>query len=254
MKHEDPKYMYDDPSQSLNPTPTRSLAQGQANSNRITYSLSFHDSPHQVLLQLEAPSQGIHTTPKTPRSGKHLTNNLLQFASQPSLSPFKITSNKSKLTKLIHSAQFAHAKVPLTEEARLQQKEEDHKTKAHDQPCGHKKISSQGQAFATAEDLWRRRRDTSAKKTHASDASAQSPVRPVYAMFSCNVCMLPVHAESVPHAGTPLLRPELHSNHFLPLDLTSALFSISQRPDACNSSAHSGSCQDYHTPTPSLLA
>ncbi|KAG0123559.1 hypothetical protein HOY82DRAFT_544174 [Tuber indicum] len=60
---------------------------------------------------------------------------------------------------LIHSAQFAHAKIQLTEEARLQQKGENQKRKARDQPCARKKIPTQEQAFATAEDLRRWRRD-----------------------------------------------------------------------------------------------
>ena len=79
------------------------------------------------------------------------------------------------------------------------------------------------------------------RKTHASDAPSLCPVRPM-------------HPESVPNARTPLLRPELRSNHPLHLDLTSSLLSISELPDSFNSSAPSGSHQDYHTPTPSLLA
>jgi len=79
------------------------------------------------------------------------------------------------------------------------------------------------------------------RKTHVSDAPSLRPVRPV-------------HPESVPNARTPLWRPELLSNHPLHLDLTSPLLSISELPDCFNSSAPSGSPQDYHTPTPSPLA
>jgi len=71
----------------------------------------------------------------------------------------------------------------------------------------------------------------SAKKTDASDAPSLRPVRPVRPEFSSRVRTLPVRPESVPNALTPLLRP-----------------------DAVNSPAPSGSHQDYHTPTPSLLA
>ena len=46
IKHADPKYTYYHPSQLSNLTPTRSLAQGRANSNWTTDSLSFHHSPH----------------------------------------------------------------------------------------------------------------------------------------------------------------------------------------------------------------
>ncbi|KAG0135818.1 hypothetical protein HOY82DRAFT_536467 [Tuber indicum] len=108
---------------------------------------------------LRAPSPGIPPTPKTPKSLKRLTDELSQLASNPSLSPSRIRIHQSKLTKLIHSAQFAHAKIHLTEEARLQQKSEDRKRKARDQPCARKKIPTHGQAFATAEDLRRWRRD-----------------------------------------------------------------------------------------------
>jgi len=59
------------------------------------------------------------------------------------------------------------------------------------------------------------------------ETSSLSPVRPVPSEFSCNVRTLPVRPESVPHASTPLLRPELRSNHPLHPDLTSPLFSIS---------------------------
>ena len=79
-------------------------------------------------------------------------------------------------------------------------------------------------------------------------------MRPVGPEFSFNVCTLPVGPESVPHAGTPLLPPELRSNHPLHADLTSPLFSISQCRDAFNSPGPSGSRQDYHTCTPSFLA
>jgi len=79
-------------------------------------------------------------------------------------------------------------------------------------------------------------------------------MRPLRPVFSCSVRTLPVRPESVPNARTPLLRPELRSNTPLHPDLTSPLFSISQRPDALNSPAPSGSRQNYHTPTPSLLA
>jgi len=80
------------------------------------------------------------------------------------------------------------------------------------------------------------------------------PVRPVPPEFSSSVRTLPVRPASVPNAGTALLRPELRRNTPLHPDMTSPLFSISQRPDAFNSPAPSGSHQDYHTPTPSLLA
>jgi len=53
------------------------------------------------------------------------------------------------------------------------------------------------------------------------------PVRPMRPEFSCNVRMLPVGPEAVPHAGRPLLCPELCSNHPLHLDFMSPLFSIS---------------------------
>jgi len=95
---------------------------------------------------------------------------------------------------------------------------------------------------------------TSAKTTHASDAPTLCPVRPVRPEFSSSVRTLPVRPESVPNTRTPLLRPELLSNTPLHPDLTSPLFSISQPPDAFNSPAPSGSRQDYHTPSPSLLA
>jgi len=88
----------------------------------------------------------------------------------------------------------------------------------------------------------------SANKTHASDAPSLRPE------FSSSVRTLPVRPESVPNASTPLLRSELRSNTPLHPDMTSPLFSISQHPDAFNSPATSRSCQDYHTPTSSLLA
>jgi len=84
--------------------------------------------------------------------------------------------------------------------------------------------------------------------------SSLRPARPVGPEFSSSVRTLPVRPESVLNARTPLLRPELRSNTPLHPDLPSPLFSISQRPDAFNSPAPSGSHQDYHTPTPSLLA
>jgi len=84
--------------------------------------------------------------------------------------------------------------------------------------------------------------------------SSLRPVRPVRPEFSSSVCTLPVRPESVPNARMPLWRPELRSNTPLHPDLTFPLFSISQRPDAFNSLAPSGSGQDDHTPTPSLLA
>jgi len=84
--------------------------------------------------------------------------------------------------------------------------------------------------------------------------SSLRPVHPVRPEFSSTVRTLPVHPESVPNARTPLLRPEFRSNTPLHPDLTSPQFSISQRPEAFNSPAPSGSRQDYHTPTPSLLA
>ena len=62
--------------------------------------------------------------------------------------------------------------------------------------------------------------------------SSLRPVRPVRPEFSSSVLTLPVRPESVPNARTPLLRPELRSNTPLHPDLTSPLFSISQRPDA----------------------
>ena len=80
-----------------------------------------------------------------------------------------------------------------------------------------------------------------------------SPVRPVRPEFSSSVRTLPEGPESVANARTPLLGPELRSNTPLHPHLTSPLFSISQPPDAFNSTAPSGSHQDYHTPTPSLL-
>jgi len=80
------------------------------------------------------------------------------------------------------------------------------------------------------------------------------PVRPVRPEFSSSVRTLPLRPESISNAGTALLRPKLRSNSLLHPDLTSPLFSISQRPDAFNSPAPSGSHQYYHTPTPSLLA
>ena len=83
--------------------------------------------------------------------------------------------------------------------------------------------------------------------------SSLRPVRPVRPEFSSRFRTLPVRPESIPNAGTPLLRPEFRSKTPLHLDLTSPLFSISQRPDAFNSPTPSGSRQDYHTLTPSLL-
>jgi len=78
--------------------------------------------------------------------------------------------------------------------------------------------------------------------------------RPVRPEFSSSVRTLPVRPESVPNTRTPLLCPELRSKTPLHPDLMSPLFSISQHPDAFNLPAPSGSRQDYHTPTPSLLA
>jgi len=83
--------------------------------------------------------------------------------------------------------------------------------------------------------------------------SSLRPVRPVRPEFSSSVRTLPVRRESVPYAHKPLLCPELRSNTPVHPDLTSPLFSISQPPDTLNSPAPSGSCQDHHTPTPSLL-
>jgi len=93
----------------------------------------------------------------------------------------------------------------------------------------------------------------SGKATHGSDEPSLRPVSPVRPEFSPSICTLSVRRESVPNAHTTLLRPELPSNHPLHLDMTSTLLSISQRPDAFNSPAPSGSRQDYNTPTPSFL-
>ena len=80
------------------------------------------------------------------------------------------------------------------------------------------------------------------------------PVRPVHPEFSSSVRKLPVRSVSVPNPHTPLLRPELRSNTPWHPDLKSPVVSLSHRPDSFNSPAPSGSHQDYHTPTPSLLA
>jgi len=85
------------------------------------------------------------------------------------------------------------------------------------------------------------------------ETSSLLPVPSVGPEFSCNLCRLPVGPESIPYTGRLLLHLELRSNHPLYPDLKSPLFSIFQPPDAFNWPAPSGSCQDYHTPTPSLL-
>jgi len=92
------------------------------------------------------------------------------------------------------------------------------------------------------------------KKAYASDAPSLRPVRPIRRVFSSSVNTLPVRPESIPNPCTARLRPELRSNDPLHPDLTSPLFSISQHLEAFNSPAPSGSRQDYHTPTLSLLA
>jgi len=84
--------------------------------------------------------------------------------------------------------------------------------------------------------------------------SSLRPLRPVCPEFSSSIGTLPARPESVPNTSTLQLRHELRSNTPLHPDLTSPLFSISQRHDAFNSPAPSASRQDYHTPTPSLLA
>ena len=180
IKHPDPKFMYDDQPISnsqkhtyiLESPTTQILSESEATSipenhtperqipkSQNTRSLLHTRKRRSNTPPLSAPSLNLPATPKTPNSLKQLTDDLFELASNPSLSPSKIRIHKTKLTKLIHSAQFAHAKIHLTEEARLQQKEEDRRRKARDQPCARKKIPTQGQAFATAEDLRRWRRD-----------------------------------------------------------------------------------------------
>ena len=109
--------------------------------------------------------------------------------------------------------------------------------------------------FVIGATLWRLTSSPpSAQKTHASDTPSLRLMLPVRPEFSSRVRTLPVRAESVPNSRTPLLHPELHSNPPFHPDLTSPLFSISQHPDTLNSPASSRRRQDYHTPTPSLLA
>lgn len=148
IKHPDPATMYDDISLPISTTKSQKTLKNRDNT-----------SPFNSLSTLQAPSTGIPSTPKTPRSLKVLGEDLIKSSTHPSLSPSKIRIQTQKITKLLHSAQYAYAKNHIAEEVRLGQKEEDQKKKARTQAYGRKKIPTHGQAFATAEDLRRWRRD-----------------------------------------------------------------------------------------------